>query len=67
MNPIILYLFVALVQGHGYIAAHSSTLEECEETRSEAMKSEDILMMSDCQSMTISPVAKKEPTKIGKQ
>lgn len=58
MAPLIVWFFLAIVQGAGLSGQATSTQEECEATRAEVAAHEDTLYIAPaCVSMTISPVA----------
>lgn len=55
VTTLVVYLLIALVQGQGYVAAHFSTASACDEDRAAILELEDVLMVSECLPITISP------------
>ena len=51
-----LWVFLALVQGAGPVGSAWGSRESCEESRKEAMASEDVVAISECQEVKLTPV-----------
>ena len=56
VTPLIVYFFLAIVNGHGMTGGGFSTSTECEESRAEMAQSPDVMFISEsCQPMTLKP------------
>ena len=53
MESVVMWMFLALVQGQGVIGAYASSRVDCFEEYQKAEASADVLMISECQEVKL--------------